>query len=360
MTEDEKYMKRCLQLASNGFYGTAPNPMVGAVLVHDGQIIGEGYHVRCGGPHAEVNAIRSVRDENTLRNCTLYVSLEPCSHYGKTPPCADLIVEKGIPRVVVGCTDPFAKVAGRGISKLQAAGIDVKIGVLEKECVALNSRFMTFHTHHRPYITLKWAESADGFMDNRTPESFSQKAAYTFSTPYTQMLVHRLRAEHQAIMVGTGTALADNPTLTNRLWPGASPLRLVLDRQGRLPLSLRLFRDGNATRAYVDKSVEPIPYEGNPSVTVVRLDFSQNVLPQVMEDLYGLSVQSLLVEGGTRLLESFLAERLYDEIRIEQSPAVLRTGIRAPQKPEGRWRTEQIDGNHIIHLIPFAGYSQST
>ena len=165
MTTDEKYMSRCIQLARNGFYGAAPNPMVGAVIVHDGKIIGEGYHVRCGGPHAEVNAIRSVGNPELLKESTIYVSLEPCSHYGKTPPCADLIVEKGIPRVVVGCMDPFAKVAGRGIRKLQEAGIEVTVGVLEAECLALNRRFITFHTHRRPYITLKWAESADGFMD---------------------------------------------------------------------------------------------------------------------------------------------------------------------------------------------------
>ena len=357
MAEDEKYMRRCLQLAHNGFYGAAPNPMVGAVLVREGKIIGEGYHVCCGGPHAEVNAIRSVRDENLLRDCTLYVSLEPCAHYGKTPPCADLIVEKGIPRVVVGCLDPFAKVSGRGIRKLQAAGIDVKTGVLEEECTALNCHFMTFQANHRPYITLKWAESADGFMDKRTEPS-SQASAFVFSTPYTQMLVHRLRSAHQAIMIGTGTALADNPTLTNRLWAGNSPLRLVLDRQGCLPQSLRLFCDGNATRVYVNRSVSPTSYEGLPGVTVVRLDFSCDVLPQVMEDLCGLSVQSLLVEGGARLLESFLAAGLYDEIRIEQAPAVLATGVRAPEKPKGRWWSEQIDGNRIIHLYPFAGYSQ--
>ena len=173
-------MSRCIQLARNGFYGAAPNPMVGAVIVHDGKIIGEGYHVRCGGPHAEVNAVRSVRNPELLKESTIYVSLEPCSHYGKTPPCADLIVEKGIPRVVVGCMDPFAKVAGRGIRKLQEAGIEVTVGVLEAECLALNRRFITFHTHHRPYITLKWAESADGFMDSLRTD-YEKEKPYAFS-----------------------------------------------------------------------------------------------------------------------------------------------------------------------------------
>ena len=240
-------MSRCIQLARNGFYGAAPNPMVGAVIVHDGKIIGEGYHVRCGGPHAEVNAVRSVRNPELLKESTIYVSLEPCSHYGKTPPCADLIVEKGIPRVVVGCMDPFAKVAGRGIRKLQEAGIEVTVGVLEAECLALNRRFITFHTHHRPYITLKWAESADGFMDSLRTD-YEKEKPYAFSTPYTRMLVHRCRAEHQAILVGRQTALADNPSLNLRMWPGKSPLRLVMDRRGDLPGHLALFNDGAETR----------------------------------------------------------------------------------------------------------------
>lgn len=234
MTTDEKYMARCIQLARNGFYGAAPNPMVGAVIVHEGKIIGEGYHIRCGEAHAEVNAICSVYNPELLKDSTIYVSLEPCSHYGKTPPCADLIIEKGIPRVVVGCTDPFARVFGRGIRKLRDAGIEVTVGVLEKECLALNRRFIRFHLHHRPYITLKWAESADGYMD-RPRTDFRTEKPYAFSTPYTQMLVHGLRAGQQAILVGRQTALADDPSLTNRLWPGRSPLRLVIDRGGTLP-----------------------------------------------------------------------------------------------------------------------------
>ena len=213
MTADEKYMARCIQLARNGFYGAAPNPMVGAVIVRRGRIIGEGYHVCCGGPHAEVNAVRSVEHPEWLTDSTLYVSLEPCSHYGRTPPCADMIVERGIPRVVVGCMDPFARVAGRGIAKLRDAGVEVKVGVLEEECRALNRRFITFHTLRRPFITLKWAQSADGFIDTLRADYACEKA-YVFSTPFSQMCMHRVRAAHQAILVGRQTALADNPALS--------------------------------------------------------------------------------------------------------------------------------------------------
>lgn len=356
MTTDEKYMSRCIQLARNGFYGAAPNPMVGAVIVHDGKIIGEGYHVRCGRPHAEVNAIRSVHNPELLKESTIYVSLEPCSHYGKTPPCADLIVEKGIPRVVVGCMDPFAKVAGRGIRKLQEAGIEVTVGVLETECLALNRRFITFHTHRRPYITLKWAESADGFMDSLRTD-YEREKPYAFSTPYTRMLVHRCRAEHQAILVGRQTALADNPSLNLRMWPGKSPLRLVIDRNGSLPKHLALFNDGAETRVYLDAlSVHPL-YGEQAGVTCVRLDFSRDILPQILDDLYRLSVQSLLVEGGHRLLESFISAGLWDEIRVEQSPVFLKEGVPSPSWPHGRIRTTEVEGHLLVHILSSRGSS---
>ncbi len=351
MTEDEKYMSRCLQLARNGFYGAAPNPMVGAVIVHEGIIIGEGYHVCCGGPHAEVNAIRSVRCPDLLPESTIYVSLEPCSHYGKTPPCADLIIEKGFRRVVVGCKDPFPEVSGRGIRKIQEAGIDVTVGVLERECRELNRRFITFHTACRPVVTLKWAQSSDGFMDMERVD-YKMERPYAFSTAYTRMLVHRCRAEHEAILVGKRTALADNPSLTNRLWFGKSPLRLVLDCQGKLPESLSLFDGSVPTRVYMDKSTGRVPYEGFQGVECVRLDFSQNILPVIMKDLYRLGIQTLLVEGGSHLLKSFLAEGLWDEVRIEQSPVRLGTGVPAPGKPDGQVEVEVCDGNQIIRIRP--------
>ena len=218
-SEEEKYMLRCIQLAQNGLCNTAPNPMVGAVIVCDGKIIGEGYHVRCGEAHAEVNAIRSVKDTSLLKRSTIYVSLEPCSHYGKTPPCADLIIEKQIPRIVIGCRDPFSKVAGRGIQKLKDAGREVIVGVLETECRQLIRRFITFHTLRRPYITLKWAESSDRYIDY----SRTDGKPVILSSPLTSMLVHKKRAEHSAILVGTRTAELDNPCLNVRHWYGRSP-----------------------------------------------------------------------------------------------------------------------------------------
>ena len=319
--QDILYMQRCIQLARCGREGAAPNPMVGAVIVCQGHIIGEGYHIRCGGPHAEVNAIRSVKDPEQLKQSTIYVSLEPCAHYGKTPPCADLIVEKQIPRVVVGCQDPFAKVNGLGIKKLRDAGIEVRVGVLEEECIRLNRRFMNFHRHHRPWVTLKWAQSADGYMDKeRTP---SQSPAWC-SSPFTQVLVHRMRAQNMAIMVGTNTVLYDNPSLTNRLWPGNSPLRVTIDRHGRIPSTAHLLDESVPTVVYHDERLQ-----------------------EILNHLYQRGIQSLMVEGGARLLESFLQEGLWDEARVEESSCQLCQGVPAPsvgqmhlvdrQRVDGRW-----------------------
>ena len=325
-------MRRCLQLARNGMRNVAPNPMVGAVLVADGEIVGEGYHVKCGTAHAEVNAIASVRDPEVLKKSTLYVSLEPCSHYGKTPPCADLIIEKGIPRVVVGCLDPFVHVSGRGVRKLQEAGVDVKVGVCEAECLELNKHFITFHRKKRPYITLKWAQSFDGYID-ALRNSAEEGAPVTFSTPETRMRVHRLRSEHQAIMVGTRTALLDNPTLTVRHWSGSSPLRITVDRKGILPPGLNLFDGSQPTRVYTE-TLQKTSYACNPNVTCVALRPDEDVLMQIMADLYQEGVQSLLVEGGSRLLESFFAKGLWDEAFIEQSPIELGGGVKAPVCPK--------------------------
>lgn len=317
-------MWRCIQLAKCGAVGAPPNPMVGAVIVHDGKIIGEGYHRRCGGPHAEVNAIRSVRDESLLKDSTIYVSLEPCSHYGKTPPCADLIIEKQIPRVVVGCQDPFAKVNGQGIRKLRDAGIEVEVGVLEKECLELNRRFITFHQLHRPFVTLKWAQSEDGFMDAERGES---EKPVQFSTTFTQTLVHQLRAMHQAIMVGTKTVLMDNPTLTTRLWEGPNPLRVTIDRYGVLPESVHL-KDGKVPTVIYDT--------GN--------------LREILSDLYKRGVQSLMVEGGGRLLQHFIDEGLWDEARVEIAPFCLDRGVSAPRMKEVNLKAELlVDGRKILN-----------
>lgn len=322
MTKDEKYISRCIQLAQNGLCNAAPNPMVGAVIVHNDRIIGEGYHIRCGEAHAEVNAIRSVKDKSLLKESTIYVSLEPCSHYGKTPPCADLIIEKGIPRVVIGCMDPFSLVAGRGIEKLRNAGIDVTVGVLEDQCRELIHRFITFHTEKRPYILLKWAQSADGFIDKERTEG----TPIAFSTPLTTMLVHKKRAEYSAILVGRRTAQLDNPSLTTRHWCGKNPVRLVIDKNLALPSSLHLF-DGTArTLVFTQETSTP----NYPNTTFITLDFSENILPQIMEVLHREKLQSLMVEGGSTLLQSFIDAGLWDEVRIEVSPLLLEEGIKAP------------------------------
>ena len=344
MTKDEKYIARCIQLAKNGLCNAAPNPMVGAVIVHNDTIIGEGYHIRCGEAHAEVNAIRSVKDESLLKDSTIYVSLEPCSHYGKTPPCADLIINKGIPRVVVGCQDPFALVAGRGIQKMRDAGIEVKVGVLEKECRQLIRRFITFHTERRPFITLKWAESADGYIDlHRTGGQ-----PYIFSSPLSSMLVHKRRAEHSAILVGRRTALLDNPSLTVRNWHGKSPVRLVIDKNLTLPKHLSLFDGSTRTLVFTQREDTPNLFQ----VEFIQLDFNRDILPQIFEVLYQEKLQTLMVEGGSILLQSFIDSGCWDEAYIEHSSDDLKDGIKAPKLTgEYDFLTEQHFGRNIGYAI---------
>lgn len=282
---DEIYMQRCLQLARNGLQNAKPNPMVGAVIVsEDNRIIGEGYHARCGEGHAEVNAFASVRpeDEHLLGGATIYVSLEPCSHYGKTPPCADLIISKGVKRVVCGCIDPFAKVQGRGIRKIREAGIEVTVGVLEEECKAINKRFFTFNTLRRPYILLKWCQSTNGFIDNCFQPTM-------LSTPFTQMLSHKLRAEEDAILVGHTTDKRDHPQLNIRHWSGKNPKRLVLSHE--------------------------------------------TSIDEILSKLYEAHCLSLIVEGGAKTHQSFLERGLWDELRVETAPLVFADGTRAPHLP---------------------------
>lgn len=347
MEIEEKYMRRCIELAQNGCCYAAPNPMVGAVVVCNGRIIGEGYHARCGEAHAEVNAIRSVREPHLLRSATLYVSLEPCSHYGKTPPCADLIIEKQIPRVVVGCLDPFVKVAGRGIEKLRAAGVEVVTGLLEAECKALIERFLTFHLQQRPYITLKWAQSSDGYIDRlRTGGE-----PLHLSSPLTLLRVHRLRAEHSAILVGTRTAQLDNPSLNVRHWSGPQPVRLVIDRYSRLPKQLHLF-DGEQrtlvlTEHLPDKE-QPALSEGSPTLAYRQLDFSAPLPPQIATLLHGEGLQSLLVEGGRITLQQFIDAGLWDEAWVEEAPLIVGQGIAAPSLKEFKSVTVE---QHFGHLI---------
>ena len=322
MTKDEKYISRCIQLAKNGLRNAAPNPMVGAVIVHNDTIIGEGYHIRCGEAHAEVNAIRSVKDESLLKESTIYVSLEPCSHYGKTPPCADLIINKGIRKAVVGCMDPFSLVAGRGIRKMLDAGIEVKVGVLEEECRQLIRRFVTFNTEKRPFITLKWAESADGFIDLKRTGGHP----FIFSSPLSSMIVHKRRAEHTGILVGRRTALLDNPSLTTRSWYGTNPIRMVIDKNLSLPSHLALFDGSVHTLVFTQRNEASTL----PNTEYVPLDFDRDILPQIMEVLYEKRIQSLMVEGGSLLLQSLIDAGLWDEAYIECSSVLLHEGVTAP------------------------------
>jgi diaminohydroxyphosphoribosylaminopyrimidine deaminase/5-amino-6-(5-phosphoribosylamino)uracil reductase len=320
MNPDERFMQRALELAVLGRGAVSPNPLVGCVLVHEGRLLGEGWHQRYGEAHAEVNAICSVTDPARLAEATAYVTLEPCSHYGKTPPCADLLIKHRLRRVVVCNDDPNPLVAGRGLAKLRAAGIAVTTGVLAPQGRVLNRRFFTFMEQRRPYVILKWAETADGYLAGPGGEPVQ------ISDRLSQQLVHRWRSEEDAILVGTNTARRDNPRLNVRLWSGRAPLRLVLDRRGTLPADLHLFDGQVPTRRYTERADLP----DAPGLTNVRLDPAADLFPQVLQDLYDCRVQSVLVEGGTQLLQSIIDAGTYDEIRRFRSPKRLGQGLRAP------------------------------
>ena len=320
-------IKRCIQLAYNGLGTTYPNPMVGCVIVHDGKIIGEGWHQKAGEPHAEVRAIASVKDKSLLAGSTLYVSLEPCSHYGKTPPCADLIITHRIPRVVIGTTDPFAKVAGRGIEKLRAAGCEVIVGVMEKECRELNKRFFTFHEKKRPYIFLKWAETADGFI---APAHKDTLAPVWITDVYTRQEVHKMRSEEQAILVGVGTVLADNPSLDTHDWYGKNPLRVIIDPHLHSPKEFKVWNDLQPTLFITNKEKVSDKNYGV-QTEIISIDFTHNVPQQICNLLYQRNIQSLIVEGGAYTLQQFINAGLYDEMRIYKSEVSFGEGVKAPQ-----------------------------
>lgn len=348
MIIEEKYMARCLQLARCGSGHTSPNPMVGAVIVHQGRIIGEGYHRKCGEAHAEVNAVASVRDRSLLKDSTLYVSLEPCSHYGKTPPCSELIIRMGIPRVVVGCLDPFPAVAGRGVRMLREAGVEVVTGVMETEAHALNEAFMTMQEKQRPYVLLKWAQSADGFLDVLR-QDVSEPVA-VLSSPETRREVHKLRAEYAAILVGTRTALLDNPSLTVRDWFGTSPLRLLIDRTCKVPDSYHLL-DGRVPTCIFTEQPQP----DRPNCSYVLADFSQPLFPQILSELSHRKVDSLLVEGGAQLLRHCLESGLWDEARVETAPCCLGKGVVAPSMqgfPVDRVEWKSDPGRYVTFYKP--------
>src|ERR1035437_4711778 len=344
LNQHKLYMQRCLQLAKLAAGNVAPNPMVGAVLVYNEKIVGEGYHKKFGEAHAEVNCINNVKDEdrNFIKKSTLYVSLEPCSHFGKTPPCTDLIIKNKIPKVVIGCKDVYTEVDGKGIKKLQDAGIEVITGVLEKECVELNKRFFTFHQQQRPYIILKWAESAnvkisspptplhkwrEELLPQPSPQVGSELYARTFiSNEFTNRLVHKWRSEEAAILIGTNTALQDDPSLTTRLWHGNNPVRLVIDINLRLPSNLKLFNKETKTIIFNKQKHEE---DGNLIFYKIK---EEGLLTQMMKAIYELQIQSVLVEGGAILLQSFIDAGLWDEARIiRNEELIIINGINSPE-----------------------------
>ena len=311
------YMERCLELARLGLGRVQPNPMVGAVIVHGGRIIGEGYHHRYGEAHAEVNALASVKEPALLKESTLYVNLEPCSHFGKTPPCADAIIRHGIPRVVVGTVDCHDKVNGNGIAKLRAAGIDVTVDVCEQECRELNRRFFTYHAQKRPYVILKWAQTADGFMD--VDRSDGQPHSYWITNPALRVLVHKWRSEEDAILVGYNTMANDQPQLTTRLYPGKSPQRFVMQRGNEI--------------------IAPLPY------TPVPLD-----VPACLQQLYEQNIQSVIVEGGRKTLDRFIESGLWDEARILVGDVTWGKGLPAPTLTETPEVKEIVDNNTLLYV----------
>ena len=342
----EKYISRCIQLAKNGLGTTSPNPMVGSVIVHGGKIIGEGHTSPYGGPHAEVNAINSVKDPSLLREATLYVTLEPCSHYGKTPPCADLIIRHNIPKVVIGILDPNEKVAGRGVEKLRMAGCELVVGVLEQACREHHKRFLTYHTKSRPYIILKWAETADGFMAPSREKRQNDPQPFWISNLYSQQLVHQWRTQEQTILVGTATVLADNPKLNARHWKGKDPIRIVLDRELRIPHHFHVM-DGRV-KTIVICGIRPInPVAG---VQYEQIDFSKATVPQICEVLHKNHILSVLVEGGAQTLQSFLEAGLWDEARIFIGESQFGTGTKSPLIQGIPFLKEQVMTDTLLYI----------
>ncbi|HLK27171.1 MAG TPA: bifunctional diaminohydroxyphosphoribosylaminopyrimidine deaminase/5-amino-6-(5-phosphoribosylamino)uracil reductase RibD [Puia sp.] len=343
MNIDEKYMSRCMQLARLGGGYVAPNPMVGAVLVHEERIIGEGFHQQYGKAHAEVNCINSVKEEDLklIPQSTLYVSLEPCAHHGKTPPCADLIIEKKIPKVIVGCRDPFKEVDGKGIEKLLKAGVEVVQDVFKNKCEELNKRFFTFHTKHRPYIVLKWAQSSDAKIGSINGERIF------ISNEFTNRLVHKWRSEEASILVGTNTALFDDPELNVRLWNGNNPIRLLVDMDLRLSTSLKIFNDKSKTIIF-----NSIKHEEQNNLLYYQITKDVSIVHQIVNALYHLKIQSVLVEGGAMLLQSFIDEGIWDETRIvNNGELIINNGLNAPVlKDEKLFHAENIFSDKISYF----------
>ncbi|MCQ2344485.1 MAG: bifunctional diaminohydroxyphosphoribosylaminopyrimidine deaminase/5-amino-6-(5-phosphoribosylamino)uracil reductase RibD [Paludibacteraceae bacterium] len=355
MTTDEQHMARAIQISRFAEGCTMPNPMVGAVIVHDGKIIGEGYHHRAGEPHAEPNAVRNAEENlmkiydgdnakvaETLKESTLYVTLEPCSHYGKTPPCAKLLVEKNIRKVVIGTLDCNPLVAGRGVNMLKQAGIEVVTGVMEKECRWVNRRFFTFHEKKRPYIILKWAETADGFIDLK--RTVKGDGPLRISNSVTKTLNHQMRCHEGAIMVATNTALLDDPHLTVTKWSGRNPVRVLLDRSLRVPKTARIFDNASKTIVFTEKTIHE-GYGGN--IEFRTVDFSHDLVTQVFRGLYDSGIQSVIIEGGAQWLNAVIDSGIWDEAHIETSQTIIHQGIAAPHIAKGITETSTVLGNWV-------------
>ena len=340
-------MQRCLTLAKKGFGNTSPNPMVGCVIVNDNLIIGEGYTSPYGGNHAEVNAIASVKDKKMLQKAVLYVSLEPCSHYGKTPPCADLIVKQKIKEVVIGAVDDNSLVSGKGIEHLKNNGCKVSVGILEEDCKELNKRFFTFHNNKRPYVILKWAETRDGFID-LARENRSEKNPNWISNKISQQLVHKWRSEEQSILVGTNTVINDNPRLNVRRWVGKNPVRLILDNSLRIPHDFHVF-DGSIETIVFTSSKFMFEKEKE-NIVLEYIDYAKSIPRQICDKLYEKNIQSVIIEGGAQILQSFIYDELWDESRIFIGNKSFGKGLKAP-RIEGEITEIQEVGSDMLKLM---------
>ena len=355
MENQEKYIERCIELAKNGLGTTYPNPMVGSVIVYQDKVIGEGWHQKSGEPHAEVNAINSVQDKSLLKKATIYVSLEPCSHFGKTPPCCDLIIANAIPNVVIGTIDSNIKVAGNGIKKLIEAGINVTVGVLESECKELNKRFFTFHEKKRPYVILKWAESQDGFIApilrpfdklkaSLARDEKTKRKPVWITNEFSRQLVHKWRSEEQAILVGTNTVVDDNPKLDVRDWTGNNPIRIVLDQNDRISKDSHIY----------DNHIKTIIFSQMPNaiigenITFEAIDFKQNLAQQILKELHKHNIQSVIIEGGQLTLQTFIDEDLWDEARIFIGNNAFENGTKAPSIALERSEKHSIGNDELV------------